>query len=59
MLLGEGDGPELRVRADDHTDEDSTAIGDQRLDEDLAQQLVERARAEGVDPVGLDGLLAG
>jgi transposase-like protein len=42
------------------TDDEMTAAeGDQRPGEQLAQQLIERARAEGVDLVGPDGLLAG
>ena len=39
--------------------DDKTGADDQRSDEQLAQELIERARAEGVDLVGPDGLLAG
>ena len=44
---------------DDHSDDRTDGAGDQRPEEELARQLVERARAEGVDLVGPDGLLAG
>jgi len=50
------------MMTDDRIDESTDAAdgrGVDRPDEELARQLIERARADGVDLVGPDGLLAG